>query len=421
MRSIIIYVLESSICLAVFMMFYQILLKRDTRHGRNRFFLLFSIIVSVIIPGLNINVGIDGGNAIIRTMAAVNLPQIDILATSAGNGTISGLDALSFIYFAGLTIAFISFLISLSGILLLILTHKADDRLIRISSYKHTCFSAFGYIFISTSVSSSDAERMISHELNHIRKNHFADLILITIVGIFQWFNPAVYAVRKSLQAIHEYEADEECISHGEDIASYQSLLVTSAFSTNIPILTNKFSNKSLLKKRIIMMTKKKTGSFSSFKMLLALPLAALMFFTFSCKKSTDKATTTDTQANSPANSEVAATAPDKTPQAEEVFMVVEQMPSFPGGTEDLLGFISKNLKYPETAKENGIQGRVILQFVINKEGKVGDIKVVKGVDPSLDAEALRVVGLLPDFIPGKQSGKNVDVYYTLPISFALK
>ncbi len=410
MRSIIIYVLESSICLAVFMLFYQLLLKRDTRHGRNRFFLLFSIIASVIMPLLNINAGVDGSNAIIRTMAVINLPQIDILATPAGSGSFSGLDALSFIYFAGLTIAIISFLISLSGIILLIMTHKADDnRLIRISSYKHTCFSAFGYIFISTSVSPSDAERMISHELNHIRKNHFADLVLITFVGIFQWFNPAVYAARKSLQAIHEYEADEECISHGEDIASYQSLLVSSAFSTNIPILTNKFSNKSLLKKRIIMMTKKKTGSFSSFKMLLALPLAALMFFTFSCNKSGEKSDST------------VAPKDVESINGDPIFIVCEQMPSFPGGDAALLNFISSNVVYPKSAVEKGIEGKVIVRFCVTKEGNVDLASVARGVDPALGQEALRVVKSIPSFIPGKQNGKDVNTWYSLPISFKLK
>jgi TonB family protein len=421
MKHLIIYVLESSICLAVFMMFYQMLLKRDTRHGRNRFFLLFSIIVSVVIPVLNVNIGIAGSNAIMKTMSVIDLPEIDVLASSPGSGTINGLDALSFIYFAGLTIAFISFLISLSGILLLILTHPSEGRLIRISSYKHTCFSAFGYIFISTSVSPSDAERMISHELNHIRKNHFADLVLVSFISIFQWFNPAAYAVRKSLQAIHEYEADEECLSHGEDIASYQSLLVSAAFSTNIPILTNKFSNKSLLKKRVIMMTKKKTGSFSSIKMLLALPLAALMFFTFSCKKSSENKLNSSVQPASNAQAAANASEEDSTINGEPIFVVCEQMPSFPGGDKELLNFIATNVKYPEVAKENNIQGRIIVKFCVTKEGKVSNIKVVRSVDPSLDKEALRVVNSLPDFMPGTQGGKNVNVWYTLPINFTLK
>jgi|WetSurMetagenome_2_1015567.scaffolds.fasta_scaffold00318_9 TonB family protein len=409
MRHLIIYAIESSICLALFMAFYHLLLKSDTRHGRNRFFLLFSLFASLLMPLLNIQIQAFGSGLLMKSVAEVNLPEIKVLSSQSGMGDSTGIRAFSLVYVAGIIITSVSFLISLSGILLLILTRPADGRIVKISSRKHACFSAFGYIFISSSVSPSDAERMIAHELTHIRKNHFADLIIVTVAGILQWFNPAVYALRKSLQAIHEYEADEECLNDGEDIASYQSLLVASAFSTNIPILTNKFSNKSLLKKRIIMMTKKKTGSLSSIKLLLALPLAALMFFTFSCNKSGEKKETSVVLKSEVANSN------------DDIFTVAEQMPLFPGGDDALIKFISENIKYPKTAMENKIQGKVIVRFCVRKDGKVDLFSVLRSADPSLSEEALRVVKLLPQFEPGKQGGKNVDVWYTLPINFALK
>jgi len=362
-----------------------------------------------VIPVININLPSAGNNSLLRNIAEVNLPEIKILASASGSGNATGFNVLFMIYLAGLVFASVSFIISLSGILLLILTKPSEGRLIRFSSQKHTCFSAFGYIFLATSVSKSDAERMIAHELNHIRKNHFADLVIVTVVGIIQWFNPALYSLRKSLQAVHEYEADEECINHGEDIKSYQSLLVSSAFSTNIPILTNKFSNKSLLKKRIIMMTKKKTGSFSSIKMLLALPLAALMFFAFSCNKSGEK------------QDSAISSKPVETINGEPIFIVCEQMPSFPGGDAALLNYISSNVVYPKPAIENGIQGKVVVRFCITKEGNVDMVSVARGVDPILDKEAIRVVKSLPSFAPGKQNGKDVNTWYSLPINFALK
>jgi TonB family protein len=408
MRHLILYVFESSVCLALFMVFYKLLLQRDTRHGRNRFFLLFSLFASVVIPLLNFDTTLSGNSGLIRDLSEVSLPEVKILASSNKSGDNLGINISLLIYISGLALAFISFVISLSGVLLLILTSPAENRIIKLSSHKPTCFSAFGFVFISIYVPPVDAERMIAHELNHIRKNHFVDLLLVTFVGIFQWFNPAVYFLRRSLQAVHEFEADEECLNKGEDIISYQSLLVSSAFSTNIPILTNKFSNKSLLKKRIIMMTKKKTGSFSSMKMLLALPLAALMFFAFSCNRNGNKAPTS-------AEFKSAVTA-----SGDEVFVVCEQMPSFPGGDEALLKFISENVKYPEAAKNNGIHGTVIMRFCITKEGKTDKITVARGVDPSLDQEAIRVVKSLPAFEPGKQGGKNVDVWFSLPVSFVL-
>jgi len=104
-----------------------------------------------------------------------------------------------------------------------------------------------------------------------------------------------------------------------------------------------------------------------------------------------------------------------------KVFTAVEQMPQFPGGDADLMKYISKNLKYPPVAMENNIQGRVVVQFVVTKTGKIGEVKVARSKDPDLDNEAVRVVKTLPDFIPGKMNGQSVNVWYTLPITFKLQ
>ena len=104
-----------------------------------------------------------------------------------------------------------------------------------------------------------------------------------------------------------------------------------------------------------------------------------------------------------------------------EVFVIVEEMPSYPGGDVELMNFINSNIKYPEIAKENNIQGRVFLRFCVTYKGTVEQISILKGVDPALDAEAMRVVALLPAWKPGKQGGKPVNVWYQLPITFQLK
>ena len=104
-----------------------------------------------------------------------------------------------------------------------------------------------------------------------------------------------------------------------------------------------------------------------------------------------------------------------------KVFTAVEQMPQFPGGEAALMQYIQKNLKYPPVAMENNIQGRVVVQFVVTKSGKIGEVKIARGKDPDLDKEAVRVVKSLPDFIPGKMNGQAVNVWYTLPITFKLQ
>lgn len=104
-----------------------------------------------------------------------------------------------------------------------------------------------------------------------------------------------------------------------------------------------------------------------------------------------------------------------------KVFTAVEQMPQFPGGDGALMKYIADHLKYPPVAMENNIQGRVVIQFVVTKTGKIGEVKVARSKDPDLDKEAVRVVKTLPDFIPGKMNGQSVNVWYTLLITFKLQ
>ena len=122
---------------------------------------------------------------------------------------------------------------------------------------------------------------------------------------------------------------------------------------------------------------------------------------------------------------EVVIAAPVEAPVEEEeeevVFVVVESMPEFPGGQQALFKYLSENVKYPVIAQENGIQGRVICQFVVNKDGSLEDIQVVRGVDKALDNEAIRVIKSMPKWKPGKQRGKPVRVKYTVPVNFKLQ
>lgn len=111
----------------------------------------------------------------------------------------------------------------------------------------------------------------------------------------------------------------------------------------------------------------------------------------------------------------------EEEPVEEEIFMVVEQMPEFPGGMAELMKFLSKNIKYPTIAQENGIQGRVIVQFVVNQDGSIVDPVVMRSVDPYLDKEALRVISTMPKWKPGMQRGKAVRVKYTVPVTFRLQ
>lgn len=108
------------------------------------------------------------------------------------------------------------------------------------------------------------------------------------------------------------------------------------------------------------------------------------------------------------------------TNDSDEVFVFVEEQAEFPGGQDSLIKFLIRNIKYPELAKELGVQGTVYLKFIVEKDGRITNIKVIRGVHPSIDAEAIRVVKMFPNWIPGKQRGRPVRIYYNLPIKFTL-
>lgn len=133
-----------------------------------------------------------------------------------------------------------------------------------------------------------------------------------------------------------------------------------------------------------------------------------------------------DVKGNDDANGEVlkikeAVAQPEPKPEVEKVFDVVEQMPSFPGGPSALMEWLSNNVKYPVVAQENGVQGRVVVSFVVERDGSITDVNILRGVDPSLDREAMRVVKSMPKWTPGKQNGSAVRVKYQVPVSFRLQ
>jgi TonB family protein len=362
-----------------------------------------------------------------------------------GSSSLSIFQTIYSIYIIVVSAFIFKLLVDLLNLFLLILRHKDEgSRIIRFHGFSTSGFSAMGYIFINTRLSPEDAGEIIRHEQNHLKQNHFIDIVFIEIVKAFQWFNPVVYLFNRSLRAIHEYQADQDCLSSGVPIVNYQSLLLNQVFKSKAFNLTNSFSNPSLIKKRMIMMTKARTSSIAGIKMLLVVPAAGFVFLAISAyreipgspvKQITPVLVSQNTEygselmppppppvPKSESNAGIKVVAEEAKGDAEEVpFVVVEQMPMFPGGDVALLNYIGENTMYPETAKKQNIQGRVIIRFCISSKGNVRQISVLQGVSPELDAEAIRVVSTLPKFQPGRQSGKDVPVWYMVPITFSLK
>jgi TonB family protein len=203
-------------------------------------------------------------------------------------------------------------------------------------------------------------------------------------------------------------------------------------FKTKIFSISNSFSNPSFLKKRMIMMTKKRSTTLANLKLLLVLPVIAIVMIAFS--SCSDKTKTTTPQPDTENKVVVGDQAPPDAPppppppgpysvtDGDTIWNIAEEMPVFPnGGDAGLLNYIAENTNYPEAAKKSGIQGKVITRFCVTSKGNVNQVSVLKGVHPELDTESVRVISSLPAFKPGKQGGKPVSVWYMVPITYTLK
>lgn len=475
MNALFVYMVKVAVYITCLYFVYSILLSRDTSYGRNRAFILSSLILSFIFPSITIQT--------IRPLDIQYFGKLlsDVFITSTGNGSeslhhgFSGYNPLKLVYLiyvAGVAALLIKLFFELFNILILI-TRQKNQRspIIRFHGFNTAGFSAMGYIFINTRLNSKESREIIKHELNHLKRYHFADILFIETVKAIQWFNPFIYMFDRSLRAIHEYQADRGCLNSGMTMLNYQYLLLSQVFKTKTFNLTNSFSNPSLIKKRMIMMTKNATSPLADLKILIAIPVLSIVFLAISAYKeipdnSSEITSPVNVQENSSPTTTLPSLSKSLTPasspeikseiksekivppppppppqQSQEIkkdaavnviaekeedisldpFVVVEEMPQFPGGEGNLLKFIAQNVNYPASAKENNIQGRVIIRFCVEADGNVKRITVLKGVDPDLDAEAIRVVKNLPAFEPGRQGGKAVPVWYMVPITFNLK
>ncbi len=436
MNAFLVFLFKSTLYTAVFYMVYSLFLSRDTMYRRNRSYILISVAASLILP----LVTIDMGNSETIPFFGKRLSDIVVNASSGNSpgvasmaGTIKIMGIIAGIYLAGAAIAAIKFIADILEIIILISGRKiSGSRTIRFRGLNTAAFSAFGHIFINAGLTPEEAEKIEKHENIHVTLFHFFDILFLESAGILLWYNPFIHLFNKSLRAVHEYQADEGCISCGIPVSEYQKLIINQIFGSDVSTITNSFSNPTLIKKRMIMMTKKRSRISANLKILLVLPLiAAVMLVISSCQENgaADGTDNTGIQSGAMDQKVVKGTLPETDvppppppPPDGEPFMVVEEMPLFPGGDEGLLKFISENTSYPEEAKTKGIQGRVLVRFCVETDGSVNRLSVMKGVDPLLDSEALRVVGSMPKFEKaGRQSGKTVPVWYMVPITFKLE
>lgn len=422
MSHMMIYLLQSSATLAVLFSVYWIFLRKDTFFHVNRLYLVSTMILAILIPLLKVNFKINTA----FSPAALFLHPVIITPAQiekAAEGNYSWFEMAGMIYLTGCAVLTIRFIFQLLQIYFLTLrykiSHLENARLV-FTDHSLSPFSFFSLIFISHDhYRNNSLKSVIEHEKVHIRQLHSLDLILAELLVIFQWFNPFAWMLGKYLKSTHEYLADEGVLKKGFIKNEYQSLIINEAIGLQINNLTNNFKS-SLLKKRIDMMTKKRSATWAAMKVGLAFPTIAIILFLFAAGRPEPLIAQQDTLKSKQAQqSEFAAkTVSDNDDPA---FQVVKTMPSYPGGFDEMTKFLVSNIKYPDAAKAAGIQGAVFVTYIVEKDGSITNVKILRGIGAGCDEEALRVVREMPKWTPGKNdAGETVRVIFNLPIKFSL-
>jgi TonB family protein len=528
MMDFLIYDAKVAVLIAVFYMFYRLMLARETFHRVNRLVLLLTAVASFVLPLCVITMHETVTMEAMPVMTVDNLTVDDVAPMPEPVVETPWWQILlPVLFMIGMVVTIGHTLMSMFRILMLIKRSEkhpqSDGTTICVSGNADVPpFSWMHYIVMNQSDYAERNAAILAHERGHIRLRHSWDLLLVDTLTALQWFNPAMWMLRSDLRAIHEYEADGEVLSLGINARQYQYLLITKAASIGGYSLANGISH-STLKNRINMMLHKKSSQTSLLKLLALVPIVGLalavnaekvqdVVYTNTVAPSVEElvnekilqaepqpAEVVDEAKNKPitfqvvfspedspiagvpvlivetgkpvksaetdkdgkfvldnpvvgslvtftivnyskgiritkdmvAKGDVVKVAfeanrsgkkePEGTPDSNKAYDVVDEMPQFPGGPYALFEFISKNIQYPKEAEDANLQGRVIVSFVVEKDGSVSNAKVVRPIDPLLDAEALRVVNSMPKWIPGKQNGEAIRIKYTVPVTFRLE
>ena len=435
MGTFLVYILKSAACLAVFYLFYKLLMSRDTFHRFNRFALLGLLVLSSLLP--LVEASVNSPAAVQETMLTLEQlllladiqPEGESMAAATPSATVLWLRAALLVYLTGIVFFIVRNLCSLARLGRLIRQGKREaldsylpdrkEKNVRLVVHDHDIapFSWMHWIVIARKDLEENGREILIHELAHIRNRHSWDLLLADLCIFVQWFNPAAWLLKQELQNIHEYEADETVLREGVNARNYQMLLIKKAVGTRLYSMANSF-NHSSLKKRITMMLKEKSNPWARAKYLYILPLAALAVTAFARPEVSAVADEISAvKVIAPAVHD--SIQPNVQPAVAAPSSALDQMPEFPGGMEALNAYLRNNIRYPQEAQKAGIQGRVIIQFIVSKDGSITDAEVVESVDPQLDAEGLRLIKNMPRWKPGMRKGQAIRVKQTLPIRFA--
>ncbi|MDD3522319.1 MAG: TonB family protein [Bacteroidales bacterium] len=470
MGAFVTYLLKAGIFLLFFYLFNRLLLAQETFHRFNRIVWLliipFSLLLPFCIPGSFDPLAWFGLKEQAGQMLIVPEGMTATLVDNSDGSVVMArlVQWVLLVYFTGMLVCFLFFVISYIKLTAILWKNKGNGKgevfgnLLdeckklcrvrgRVRLLVHTQetapFSWMRYVVVSEQDMIEDGKDILIHELSHVRQGHSWDLVLVDLLILFQWFNPAAWLLKQSIQQVHEFQADDAVLKAGINAKQYQLLLIKKAVGTRRYSMVNSF-NHSKLKKRITMMWKKKSSKWAFAKCIYVLPLAFVALSAFAAPEISDRLSEISSvkdikislqQEIKPVTPPVAVPVPPPAVPVAEIVQeadqdtlvplaLLETKPLFANGQgeEAFTRWVFEHITYPEEAKNKGIQGTVIASFAINSEGEVVNVKIIRGVDPLLDKEAIRVLESSPKWErPGMIKGKKVGVHYNFPIKFGLR
>ncbi len=396
------YLIEFALIHIILFVAYKLLLDQETQLATKRVFILSSTILALTIPFIQLPnfTPIDSIN-ITESISQIMLPAMIIENQQGSNSWLAGMTWYHWFFMAISLVLAIRLMIAI--IRLIILYVKSEPAKLFGSKVRHihnleTSFTFFSLIFIDKNAAKNVPE-IIHHEAAHIKYGHSYDLLLFNMLTILFWWVPSIWLSIRELRFIHEYEAD----SYTLGLISYKSYLqtlVNHSLNQKGLILTNSFNDIPITKRLNYMkLLKKKISPWKATSLLLIL---AITGYTFSCQ----------TQNIAEVERHVEAQMEDG------IFLIVEDPATPVGGIGEFYKYITENLQYPDKALENGVSGKIFIEFVVQKDGSISNIKILKGIGFGCDEEVLRLLADSPPWIPGKQKGRVVKQRFVLPITF---
>ncbi|WP_422359677.1 M56 family metallopeptidase [Reichenbachiella sp.] len=414
MNSMLNYFLESGLALGVFSLFYLIALKQEKSFTFNRFYLLGCTALALILPLISFRFEGVPSHLVAGTIF-LNTVTMETL------GNAGKIDLVSYwpLAYGAISAFFLILLVVRTSTLLVKRSQSKRAAQVRLYAIPGSTEAyTFGdTIFIGDQLNADERDMIITHEEVHARDWHTLDILFLEIVGALLWINPFVYIIKRLARINHEYLADAKAL-HQSNKEEYIQTLASHTIKSQGYQLVHAFYTSSTLKR--IKMINQQNNQIMKIKQIAPILLGLGLVLIFGCEDAAEQLSDMNDQEAAAAITQVQTSKVQEAEGMDGVYDLVEVQPLPAEGMTAFYTWIAENMQYPNQARREGVEGRVFIQFIVNENGDITEVKSIKGIGAGCDAEAERVMKSAASWSPGMVDGKPVKVRMIMPITFKL-